>query len=102
MFEDLSYQDVKDKWLGTKPDLLPPHQGRYVPTTSRIGLTSFDSRAKWPGKIGPIVNQAGFGASWAMSAVTTMADRVSICHNYKNSQKLNWYPLTRLGMSESP
>ena len=95
MFDGMSYNNVGNSWLGTLPDKLPRYQSRYVPTTSRIGLTSFDSHAKWPGKIGPIVNQAGFGASWAVSAVTTMADRLNICYNYSHRIELDWCKLTK-------
>lgn len=39
---------------------------------------SFDSRTKWPGLIGPILDQARCGSCWAFGAAESLSDRMAI------------------------
>jgi len=43
--------------------------------------TSFDSRAQWPGCIGPILNQGECGSCWAFGTAETLSDRFCIHSN---------------------
>ena len=39
---------------------------------------AFDARKKWPGCIGPVLDQGTCGSCWAVSAVSVMSDRLCI------------------------
>ena len=39
---------------------------------------SFDSRTRWPGCIGPVLDQGTCGSCWAVSAVSSISDRLCI------------------------
>jgi len=50
--------------------------GRLLQT--QVTTTSFDSRTKWPGCVGPIRNQGQCGACWSFATVETFEDRLCV------------------------
>lgn len=79
-FRDWTLEEMKMS-MGALPEKYELPKISYPKSFIESLPTSFDARQAWPGKIGPVMNQAKCGSCWAFGAAEAVSDRMAIKNN---------------------